>query len=98
MTIKDIARAANVSPATVSRIINHKDDNISQETRERVLRVIEEHGYVPYAKIRERILIQSRSIGLLIPTLNSAFYMRLASEVQLAADFQISRNILREAM
>ena len=82
MTIKDIARAANVSPATVSRIINHKDDNISQETRERVLRVIEEHGYVPYAKIRERILIQSRSIGLLIPTLNSAFYMRLASEVQ----------------
>lgn len=82
MTIKDIAKAANVSPATVSRIINHKDGNISQETRERVLRVIEEHGYVPYAKIRERILFQSRSIGLLIPTLNSAFYMRFASEVQ----------------
>ena len=82
MTIKDIAKAANVSPATVSRIINHKDGNISQETRERVLRVIEENDYIPYAKIRERILIQSRSIGLLIPTLNSAFYMRLASEVQ----------------
>lgn len=82
MTIKDIAKAANVSPATVSRIINHKDDNISQETRERVLRVIEENGYVPYAKIRERILSQSHSIGLLIPTLNSAFYMRFASEVQ----------------
>ena len=82
MTIKDIARAANVSPATVSRIINHKDGNISEETRQRVLRVIEENDYIPYAKIRERILFQSRSIGLLIPTLNSAFYMRLASEVQ----------------
>ena len=54
MTIKDIARAANVSAATVSRIINHKDENISQETRERVLRVIEENDYVPYAKIRKR--------------------------------------------
>lgn len=82
MTIKDIATAANVSVATVSRIINHKDDNISQETRERVLRIIEEKGYVPYAKIRSRILSQSRSIGLVIPTLDSGLYVRFASEVQ----------------
>lgn len=82
MTIKDIAKAANVSPATVSRIINHKDDNISQETRERVLRIIDEMGYVPYAKIRDRILSQNSSIGLAIPTLNSAFYVRFASEIQ----------------
>lgn len=82
MTIKDIAKAANVSAATVSRIINHKDGNISQDTRERVLRVIEENGYVPYAKIRDRILSQSRSLGLMIPTFNSAFYVRFASEIQ----------------
>lgn len=82
MTIKDIAREAKVSAATVSRIINHKDDNISQETRERVLRVIAENGYVPYAKIRDRILSQSRSIGLVIPTLDSAFYVQFASAVQ----------------
>lgn len=82
MTIKDIARAANVSPATVSRIINHKDDNISQETRERVLRIIDEMGYVPYAKIRDRILSQTNNVGLAIPTLNSAFYVGFASEIQ----------------
>lgn len=82
MTIKDIAKAANVSPATVSRIINHKDDNISQETRERVLRIINEAGYVPYAKIRDRILSQTNSVGLVIPTLNSAFYVSFASEIQ----------------
>lgn len=82
MTIKDIAKAAGVSPATVSRIINHKDDNISQETRERVLRVIEDVGYVPYAKIRDRILSETNSIGLAIPTLNSAFYVGFASEIQ----------------
>lgn len=82
MTIKDIAKAANVSAATVSRIINHKDDNISQETRERVLRVIEENDYVPYAKIRDRILSQSRSIGLIIPTLDDRCYVQFASELQ----------------
>ena len=82
MTIKDIAKAANVSAATVSRIINHKDDNISQETRERVLRIIEENDYVPYAKIRDRILSQSRSIGLVIPTLDDRCYVQFASELQ----------------
>ena len=82
MTIKDIAKAANVSVATVSRIINRKDDNISQETRERVLRIIDEMGYVPYAKIREQILSQTNSIGLMIPTLKSAFYVRFASYIQ----------------
>ena len=82
MTIKDIAKAANVSVATVSRIINHKDGNISQETRERVQRIIDEVGYVPYAKIRDRILSQTNSIGLVIPTLESAFYVRFASQIQ----------------
>ena len=67
-TINDIARLSGVSKKTVSRIINHKDENISQETRERVLRVIEENDYVPYAKIRERIFAQTRSLGLVIPT------------------------------
>lgn len=82
MTIKDIAKAANVSAATVSRIINHKDDNISQETRERVLRVIAEHDYVPYAKIRNRLISQSLNIGLVVPTLNSGFYVQFAAELQ----------------
>lgn len=82
MTIKDIAKAANVSATTVSRIINNKDVRVSQETRERVLRVIEENEYVPYAKIRERILSQSRSIGLVIPVCNSSFYVSFVSEIQ----------------
>ena len=82
MTIKDIAKAANVSAATVSRIINHKDENISQETRERVLRIIAENDYIPYAKIRDRILAQTQSIGLVVPTLNAEFYVQFASQIQ----------------
>ena len=40
MNIRDIASAAHVSVATVSKVINHKDSEISNETRQRVLSVI----------------------------------------------------------
>ena len=82
MTIRDIAAKAGVSPATVSRIMNHKDQNISDETRERVMRIIKEQDYVPYAKLRDRLLSNSHVIGLVIPTLTASFYAAFASSVQ----------------
>ena len=45
MNIRDIASAAHVSVATVSKVINHKDSEISNETRQRVLSVIKEYQY-----------------------------------------------------
>ena len=45
MDIKTIAKMANVSPATVSRVLNGK--NVSPEISERVQKVIESSGYVP---------------------------------------------------
>lgn len=49
MTITEIARLAGVSVSTVSKIVNHKDASISSETRERVLAIVKEHNYRPYA-------------------------------------------------
>lgn len=46
ITVKEIAKMANVSPSTVSNILNGKS-NMTQETKERVLKVIEETGYKP---------------------------------------------------
>ena len=46
ITIKDVAKAAQVSVATVSRVLNH-DKNVSPKTRERVTKVIEEMEYTP---------------------------------------------------
>ena len=63
MTIKDIAKAAGVSPSTVSKVINQKDASISEETRQRVLRAIEESDYIPYAGVRERLLSQNNQIS-----------------------------------
>lgn len=49
MNIKEIAQLAGVSTSTVSKIVNQKDESISSETRERVLKIVKEYNYTPYA-------------------------------------------------
>ena len=51
MTIKEIAKRAGVSVSTVSKVMNHKDSSISQETRERVLQIAKEFSYTPYSGV-----------------------------------------------
>ena len=44
VTMEYIARMANVSKATVSRVVNGKTEGVGKETRERIQRIIEEYG------------------------------------------------------
>ncbi|WP_026907172.1 LacI family DNA-binding transcriptional regulator [Paucisalibacillus globulus] len=69
-TIKDVAKKANVSIATVSRIINNKP-GYSKETEEKVLQVIEELGYHPNSIARGLINKRTHTIGVLVPKLSS---------------------------
>ena len=46
VTIKDIAKEANVSTATVSKVLNNKDQRISSETRALVLKIAKEKKYI----------------------------------------------------
>lgn len=52
MTIREIAELAGVSAGTVSKIINNKDAQLSEATRKKVLDVIKEYNYKPYANVR----------------------------------------------
>lgn len=67
MTIKEIARLAGVSISTVSKVMNNKDDSISAETREHVMKIIKEYHYRPYAS---SILPANKSflIGVILRT------------------------------
>lgn len=65
MTIKEIAALANVSITTVSKVLHRKDQNISDETRQRVLKIIRESNYVPYSSTRADDEQQTHIIGLL---------------------------------
>lgn len=73
-TIKDIARVANVSTATVSRVINKKDEGVSDSTRKKVLDIIEELDYQPNAFARGLVTKKSKTIGLIIPDITNPFF------------------------
>lgn len=78
VTIKDIARIAEVSTATVSKVINHKDHDISQATRDRVKKVMKECNYVPNGMARSLITKKTKTIGLIIPDIRNPFFPELA--------------------
>src|SRR6266516_3975126 len=66
-TIEDIARLAGVSKTTVSRVLNHKPD-VDPETRKRILRIIEEQGFVPSIAASGLASGGRNLIGILIPS------------------------------
>jgi LacI family transcriptional regulator len=68
LTIQDIARLAGVSKATVSRVLNHKPD-VDPATRERILRIMDEQGFVPSITAAGLAGGRPRIIGVLVPSL-----------------------------
>lgn len=72
LTIDDIARLAGVSKATVSRVLNRKPD-VDPTTRERVLRIVEEEGFVPSITASGLAVGRTRLIGVLVPSLAQHF-------------------------
>lgn len=79
-TIREIARLAGVSTATVSRVIN-ESDKVKEETRNRVETVMRAHHFVADGLAGGLASRRSRTIGLIIPTIANSIY---ASSTQAA--------------
>lgn len=65
MRIEDVARLAGVSISTVSKIVNGKDQGIHPNTRERVLAIVKEYNYTPYASVKNNWSGKAFLIGFL---------------------------------
>ncbi|RDI36890.1 LacI family DNA-binding transcriptional regulator [Falsibacillus pallidus] len=80
-TIKDVAKHANVSIATVSRIINKKP-GFSPETEQKVLDSIQALGYQPNALARGLINKDTQTIGVLFPAVSNMFASEVLSGIE----------------
>ncbi|MDQ4120266.1 MAG: LacI family transcriptional regulator [Acidobacteriota bacterium] len=83
-SIKDVAREAGVSTATVSHVIN-KTRFVSEEVRSRVERAIEKCRYYPNAHARSLASGNSRILGLVISDIVNPFFPELVKAVEAAA-------------
>ena len=76
VTIKDVARRANVSVATVSRALNGQE-NVAEAVRERVLSVAAQLRYTPHHAARSLSSRRTRTIGVVLPDLHGEFFSEL---------------------
>src|SRR5215216_2088412 len=86
VTMRDVARKANVSQSTVSRILSPSASTskvpISEATREKVLAVVKELGYHPNQYARSLRGQNNHVIGMLIADISNPFYHPMVRAVQ----------------
>lgn len=89
MTIKEIAQRAGVSIASVSNVINGNFHKVSEETRKKIEKIIQETDYKPNAAARSLATQESRILSMVIPNIGEYFtfnanpyYAELIAEVE----------------
>jgi len=82
VTIKDVARHAKVSITTVSRVLNETEHAVSPDTKERVLKSIQELGFYPNAMARGLHLNKTKTIGLIIQDISNPYYPSIVRGVE----------------
>jgi len=86
-TIKDVALAAGVSVATVSRAMNGHS-NVSPETSSRILAVMRELRYTPHGAAQSLVTRRTQTIGVLLPDMHGEFFSELIRGIDAAARIQ----------
>src|SRR6266536_436285 len=92
MRIKDVAREAGVSIATVSHVINNTT-YVTGDTRQKVLRAIQQRNYYPNSHARTLASSRSNIIGLLVTDISNPFFPELVKSVEGAA-FERGYNVI----
>ena len=81
MNIREIAKAAGVSVATVSRVLNHPE-TVAENTKKKVQRIMEEEEYTPNWFARGLNFANTNTIGLVIPQLVDPVYSEIVKGVE----------------
>lgn len=85
VTLKDIAKACNVSVATVSIVLSNRPHRFSSTTVTRIVETAKQMNYVPNTFAQSLVTKRTRIIGLLVPDVNNIFYLDFITEVERVA-------------
>ena len=81
IAIKDLAKMLNTSTATVSRALNNHPA-IKKETKERVMKLVDEVGYRPNTIAKNLKMQRSTTIGILVPNIGHDFFALAISAIE----------------
>ncbi|WP_041076065.1 LacI family DNA-binding transcriptional regulator [Thermotoga caldifontis] len=84
VTMRDIAERAGVSVNTVSRVLNNKPD-ISKETREKILKIAKELGYIKNVTASALRSRQTRIVGVILEDITNLFFAEVMKGIEAAA-------------
>ena len=84
VTLKDVAKAAGVSYATVSRALSGSPQ-IGSDTRERIIKLCDEMGYTTNYVARSMVMKKTDLIGLVVPSIDNQFMSELAYYAEMSA-------------
>lgn len=82
VTIKDVAQAAGVSYATVSRAFSGSSE-IGEDTKKRILEISKEMGYSPNNVARSMVVKHTNTIGIIVPSIENAYMSEIISNAEL---------------
>ena len=82
VTLKEIAREAGLSVSTVSLVLNDRPCRISEENRRRIKAIAAAKQYVPNQIARSLVTQRSKTLGLIVPNIESRFFSRLAKNLE----------------
>jgi LacI family transcriptional regulator len=81
ISIKEIARLANVSVATVSRVINN-NGRFSPETGKKVQAIIDKYGYTTNMAAKSLRMSKSKTIGIIVPNINNEWFSQVVLDIE----------------
>lgn len=81
VSIREVAKLAGVSPATVSRVLNGTA-KVDEEKQQRVLKVVRETGFIPNEVARSLFKKSSKLIGMIVPNIENPFFNEMAKAIE----------------
>lgn len=82
VTLKQIANEVGLSPSSVSLVLNNRPCRISEENRRRIKEVAAREHYVPNQIARSLVMRESKTLGLIVPNIESRFFSSLAKSLE----------------